>query len=356
MVKDDTLDTAMTGLAASINSGTGDPAVFAEFEPRLQVIKLVARMPGTDGNNIALAVSGSTNATFTITASGSTLQGGENATIIAPGTLITLLGHNLADAAASADLSQDHLAARLGRRAALLRRQPVSLAVRIAHPDQRPDALRVSGFEQYQLLRADPACRRAAWWPPRPSLSRWTSRIRESSLLKAKSRARRLRITPPATPPAPSPWTAALRRATSGTITIGDRSYTYTVQAGDTLTSVRDAFVALINANTEEEVVAVPGAGIHRIQLRAKVPGPEGNGITFGATTDMGDNANLFLILTNLSNTLCCANRAGSSRDAGQSSRARRDDSGLRDRSGNRGAGRGDRRPRIPAQSIRVRR
>jgi hypothetical protein len=97
----------------------------------------------------------------------------------------------------------------------------------------------------------------------------------------------------------------------TGTITISDRSYTYTVQAGDTLTSVRDAFVALINANTEEEVVAVPEPAFHRIQLRAKVAGPEGNGITFGATTDMGDNGNLFLILTNLSNTLCCANRAG---------------------------------------------
>jgi uncharacterized protein (TIGR03437 family) len=45
--------------------------------------------------------------------------------------------------------------------------------------------------------------------------------------------------------------------------------------------------------------------------LHAKVPGPAGNGITFGATTDKGDNDNLFLILTNLSTTLCCANRAG---------------------------------------------
>ena len=84
------------------------------------------------------------------------------------------------------------------------------------------------------------------------------------------------------------------------------------MQAGDTLTSVRDAFVALINANTEEEVVAEAVPAFHRIQLRAKIPGPEGNGITFGATTDMGDNDNMFLILTNLSTTLCCANRAGS--------------------------------------------
>ena len=52
---------------------------------------------------------------------------------------------------------------------------------------------------------------------------------------------------------------------------------------------MRDALVALINANPEEEVVAVPVAAFHRIQLRAKIAGPEGNGITFEATTDMGD-------------------------------------------------------------------
>src|SRR6266700_425031 len=114
MVKDDTLETAMKGLAASINSGTGDPSVFAQFEPRLQTVKLVARKPGTDGNSIALAVSGSDNATFIISANGSTLQGGQDATILAPGTLMTLLGQNIADAVASADLSQDRLPLTLG--------------------------------------------------------------------------------------------------------------------------------------------------------------------------------------------------------------------------------------------------
>ena len=120
-----------------------------------------------------------------------------------------------------------------------------------------------------------------------------------------------------------------------GTITVGDRSYTYTVQASDTLATVRDALVALINANPDEEVVAVPVAAFNRLQLRAKIAGPEGNGITFGATTDMGDNANLFLILTNFSTTLCCANRSGQSGHAGQSRRARRNDFVLRDRPGN---------------------
>ena len=311
MVKDDTLVTAMTGLAASINSGTGDPAVFAQFEPILNVIKLVARKPGTDGNNIALAVSGSDNATFTISASGATLQGGENATIIAPGTLITLLGHDLADVTASADLSQAHLPLDLGgvqlycdgNRSPLLYVSPtqingqmpfefldsnnISCYVRIQHNDGRVVATTAIAVP---LDQSNPGIFANEGDEPRTAIAYHTSSYATGTITVDGS----------------------IEAGDTGTITVADRSYTYTVQAGDTLASVRDAFVALINANPEEEVVAVPVAAFNRLQLRAKIAGPAGNGITFAATTDMGDNANLFLILTNLSNTLCCANRAGS--------------------------------------------
>jgi len=310
MVKDDTLATAMTGLAASINSGSGDPSVFAKFEPRLQTVKLVARKPGTDGNNIGLGVSGSTNATFTITASGSTLQGGQDATILAPGTLVTLLGQNLADATASADMSQDNLPLRLGgvqlycdgNPSPLLYVSPtqvngqipfefldsnsISCYLRIEHADGSVVATTAIAVP---LDQQNPGIFANDGEEPRTAIAYHTSSFATGTITVDGS----------------------VEAGDTGTITIGDRSYTYTVQAGDTLTSVRDAFVALINANPDEEVVAVPVAAFHRIQLRAKVPGPEGNGITFAATTDMGDNANLFLILTNLSNTLCCANRAG---------------------------------------------
>src|SRR5579872_6355011 len=109
MVANDTLATAMTGLAKVIDAGSGDPAVFAQFEPILSTIKLVARVPGAAGDTTALTVSGSTNATFTVSASGTTLQQGQSATILAPGTLVTFLGQNIADAAVAADLSQDSL-------------------------------------------------------------------------------------------------------------------------------------------------------------------------------------------------------------------------------------------------------
>jgi len=311
MVKDDTLEKAMIGLAASINSGDGDPAVFAVFEPILQVIKLVARKPGTDGNNIGLAVSGSDNATFTITASGAFMQGGENATIIAPGTLITLLGHDLADVTAAADMSQQHLPLDLGgvqlycdgNRSPLLYVSPtqingqmpfefldsnnISCYVRIQHNDGRLVATTAIAVP---LDQANPGIFANEGQEPRTAIAYHTSSFATGTITVDGS----------------------IEAGDTGTITVGDRSYTYTVQAGDTLASVRDAFVALINANPEEEVVAVPVAAFNRLQLRAKIAGPEGNGITFAATTDMGDNANLFLILTNLSNSLCCANRAGS--------------------------------------------
>jgi len=306
----------MTGLAASINAGAGDAAVFAAFEPRLGTIKLVARKPGKDGNDITLGVSGSpatgaVNATFSVSASGSTLQGGEDATIIAPGTLITLLGHDLADAAASADLSQDRLPLDLGgvqlycdgNRSPLLYVSPtqingqmpfefldsnnISCYVRIQHADGRVVATTAIAVP---LDQQNPGIFAFNGPEPRTAIAFHTSSFATGTITVDGS----------------------IEAGDVATVTIGDRSYKYTVQAGDTLTSVRDALVGLINANPEEEVVAVPVAAFHRFQLRAKISGPEGNGITFQATTDKGDNENLFLILTNLSNTLCCANRAGS--------------------------------------------
>ena len=310
MVKDDTLEKAMIGLAASINSGSGDPAVFAAFVPRLQTVKLVARVPGTDGNNIALAVSGSDNATFTITASGSTLQGGQDATILAPGTLVTFLGHNIADAPIAADLNQDPLPLTLGgvqlycdgNPSPLLYVSPTQVNGQI--PFEFLDANSISCYLRIEHADGSVVASTAIAVPidqQNPGIFAFDGEEPRTAIAFHTSSYATGTIT----------VDGSIEAGDTGTITIGDRSYTYTVQAGDTLTSVRDAFVALINSNTEEEVVAVPEPAFHRIQLRAKVAGPEGDGITFSATTDMGDNANLFLILTNLSNSLCCANRAG---------------------------------------------
>ncbi len=340
MLKDDTLATAMTGLAAAINAGTGDPAVFATFEPRLSTIKLVARVPGTDGNNIAIGVSGaaaggaSGTATFTITASGATLQGGQDATILAPGTLVTFLGQNIADAAVAADLSQDRLPLTLGgvqlycdgNPSPLLYVSPTQVNGQI--PFEFLDANSISCYLRIEHADGSVVASTAIAVPldqQNPGIFAFDGDEPRTAIAFHASSYANGTIT----------VDGSIEAGDTGTITIGDRSYTYTVQAGDTLTSVRDAFVALINANTEEEVVAVPEPAFHRIQLRAKVAGPEGDGIIVSCDHGHGrqrqrvpdpDQSERYLMLRQP------GRRSG---HAGQSGRARRDNSGLCHRFGN---------------------
>ena len=93
------------------------------------------------------------------------------------------------------------------------------------------------------------------------------------------------------------------------TITIGGNSYNYTVQSTDTLQSVRDGMIALINANANEKVTAAPAGEFTRIILTAKVGGPAGNGIQIAGT--VSTNSTLTISPLDSSET-CCANIAGS--------------------------------------------
>jgi uncharacterized protein (TIGR03437 family) len=88
------------------------------------------------------------------------------------------------------------------------------------------------------------------------------------------------------------------------TITIEDRTYNYTVQSGDTLDNIRDALVVLLN--TDPKVTAIPSGVFDRILLQARVQGPEGNNIPYGATASSGAS----VIMTAIGDTLCCANVA----------------------------------------------
>ena len=62
------------------------------------------------------------------------------------------------------------------------------------------------------------------------------------------------------------------------TLIVGSDNYAYTVQATDTLQSVRDGLIALINANPNEKVTATAAGEFTRIVLTAKVGGPAGMG------------------------------------------------------------------------------
>jgi hypothetical protein len=89
------------------------------------------------------------------------------------------------------------------------------------------------------------------------------------------------------------------------TVTVEDRSYSYTAVDGDTLDTVRDNLVQLINQ--DPKVTAEASGQFDRITIKARVEGPEGNGIAIGGSASSGAT----VIVTPLGLSLCCANVAG---------------------------------------------
>src|SRR5258708_35584601 len=81
------------------------------------------------------------------------------------------------------------------------------------------------------------------------------------------------------------------------TITIEDRVYSYTVQSTDDTALIRDAFIAQINANSNEKVIATPSGQFTRIILTAKVAGPDGKGVAITGLKTTG--ASRFIISPN---------------------------------------------------------
>jgi uncharacterized protein (TIGR03437 family) len=312
IVSGDTFETVFLALVGLINAGNGNPNVFAEYVPSLTLLKLIARTPGPSGNNIGISTSVSTGAQITATASGSTLQGGQDAAIVAPGTIVALIGTNLADAAVAADMSQASLPIDLGGveiyfdgiRSPLFFVSPtqinaqvpyevqdsnsISCYVRIQHADgtvTATTALGVSIAHDNGQSVGVPGLFAGPGQDPRPAMAVHSSSY-ATGLLSIDG---------------------TVTAGDTATITIGGRAYYYTSNANDTLESVRDGLISLINSNPEEKVTASAAGAFTRIYLQAKIPGPEGNGIPL--TTSASVNATIVLTATNP--TMCCANVAG---------------------------------------------
>ena len=306
---------ALTGVINAANSGAGDSNVSAVEEPGLATVLLNARQPGEAGNNITLASSVSTNATVTATASGSALAGGGDAATVAAGTLITINGSNLAESTASADLTQKQL--------------PWELAnVQVYFDGVRSPLLMVSPTQinseiPFEIYGSN-------------SISGWVRvRHNDGSVTVTSAVGVRVALAAPGlfadtTPGATEPRKAlalhgssvatgtfsvngAIQAGDVGTITIGSNTYSYTVLSTDTLASIRDAFINLINANPNELVVASAAVDFTRIRVQAKQPGQAGVGIGLSTKVSAAStNANgALLTLTATNSITCCANTAG---------------------------------------------
>jgi uncharacterized protein (TIGR03437 family) len=318
----DAYDTVITNIASLINTannGNGDPNVTASVEIGYGIVQLTSRVSGIDGNTISLTTSVSTGATEKLTTSGGTLSGGGDATTLAPGTIISVMGTNLSDNTATADPTAAQLPTQLGGvevyvdgiRSPLMYVSPTeinlqipwetvdtnssSVVVRTAHNDGSvtvTDAIGIPLATQNPGLYAQITDANGNPLPdPRPAMAYHGSSY-ATDIVSVDG---------------------TIAGGDVATIQIQDRIYNYNVQATDTLASVEDSLIAIINANPQEVVTASPAAAYTRIVLQAKVPGPEGDGIPINATqTTTAASGAPAIVLTAIDPNLCCANVAGS--------------------------------------------
>jgi uncharacterized protein (TIGR03437 family) len=323
VLKSDTLISitqALANLIDGLTKGTAaDPYVLATaniVDGSIFDVNLTARVPGLNGNNIgysatAAAASSSGTATEVVTAAGASLTGGAAATELGPGSLVSIFGTNLADVPADGIIASPGATGYYptsfngvevyfdGIRSPITFVSPtqvnaqlpfevgdangVSAVVRTVHSDGTVTATNAIGVP---VVFANPGIKAGGGSDPRPVYAYHTDGNAIALIdLDGSTQA-----------------------GDVGTITIDGTNYSYTVQEIDTLQSVRDAFIALINANTNERVTASAAGEFTRIILTAKVGGPAGNGIPVTATV----STNAALVITPLGNgSTCCANIAG---------------------------------------------
>jgi uncharacterized protein (TIGR03437 family) len=327
VLKNDTLASIVEALANLINGtasgSTPDPYVIAIaniVSGGLFVVDLTARQPGLNGNNIgysatATSVTSGGTATETATAAGSTLAGGAAAAELAPGTLVTIFGNNLADVpaegiSATPDANGNYPTTNFngvqvyfnGIRSPILFVSPtqintqlpfevngsnaVSAFVRTVHNDGSVTATNAIGVPVVSGY-GNPGIFAHNGTDPRVAVAYHTSG-NAIALVDVDG---------------------SITAGDVATITIHSNSYNYTVQETDTLQSVRDALIVLINSNSNEVVTAKAAGEFTRIILTAKLGGPAGNGIEISSS--VSTSATITLSVLGGEQT-CCANVAGS--------------------------------------------
>jgi uncharacterized protein (TIGR03437 family) len=320
----------VNGLVAAINAGKGDPNVLAIGNAPADEVVLTARTQGSEGDNITLATTISTNATITATASGANLAGGGNAAAIAPGALVSILGRNLSDATATAPDGLTNLPTTLGGvqvyfngvLAPLMYVSPSQINSQVPWAFvstttanawvriQRADgSISVTNPEAITIVGANPGIfvQPTKLTDPRPGIvlhssSFATAVVSVDGTIKAGDIGD-ICIGSNAT----------LTVSSTGTTGCTGQNYSYKVQASDTLASVVNAFVALMKG--DPQVLAYAAPAFTRIVLQARVSGTAGNGIPFQANVNTGANLLLTAIGPPVSSgagvTLCCASKGG---------------------------------------------
>lgn len=331
----DTYASIVDALVANINGGKGDANVLATADAPADEVVLTAKTPGPLGNNVTLSTSISSGATISAAASGANLSGGASTATIAPGSLVTFLGTNLSDQTASAPEGVQQLPLTLGGvevyfngvQSPLLFVSPTQINAQLPFSFQysntgtatawvriqrKDGTITASNSVAVNLVPANPGifagtCSPSPCSPPAMayhSSNYATGVISVDGTIKANNIGS----------VCIGSSTALTASSTVPTGCTGGRVYNYVVQASDSLATVQQALVAILNQ--DPQVSATASTEFTRILLQARVPGPAGNGIPFQAAYNTGSN----LLLTAIGPAppspgsgalLCCASTAG---------------------------------------------
>jgi len=312
VVTTDTLQTIIQGIVKVINKAP-DPNVIATANLSNLEVDLTARMPGTAGGNITLTTTVSANATEVLTASGATLNIYlENPSQIAPGTVVVVSGQNLCDNTTSASFSQTYLPTTLngctlyvdGVAAPLLYASPTQINAELMQEAQDRTSSSVYVRSQHANGTVTVTAPVAVTVVPQnPGIFALPGNDpRRGIVYHGTSQAFDLIDVD-----------GVVQAGDIGSITIGNATYNYTVQASDTLANVRDALIAAINSAPDPNVIAVATNEFTRLALYAVTPGPlgEGTAVTATESTSAANTAGAELLLTVYNATMCCSNVEG---------------------------------------------
>ena len=313
----DAISDVINNIAAVINAsngGDGDPNLTATADTGDSEVVLTSKIPGPNGNSITYSATTSSGAQLTATAAEANLKGGGGAANVGPGTLVSIcvtvdICSALGDTSnppftfgpntVAADLSKPTLPTQMGGvevyfngiQAPLLYVSPTQINAQIPWEVNNTTSINAyvrSVMSDGSIQVTSPVA--VSIVPANPGVFSLdlSSNPRVAVAQHALSNAHGVVSVD---------GTAAA--GDTETVTVGNRTYTYTTAPGDTLDTIRDNLVALIN--TDPQVTAYASTDFDRIVLLARVAGPDGNGIAYGASASSGASTTITALGTPLS-------------------------------------------------------
>ena len=310
-----TITLSLINVLNSANKGAGDSNVVAALDPNADsqgfytTIDLTAKQIGDLGDAVSYSatvtpVSGQTSAKIAVTAAGSSLLGGGNAAKVAPGTVVSVLGTNLSAGTVSADTTQLQLPTELGGTQVYFNGIPAPLfyvsptMINAQIPWELGDQTSINAFVRSVMPNGTIMSTSAVALqivPANPGIYFQPGTVNPSLGLVYHATSYATAIVS---------VDGGVSAGAIATVTVNGRVYTYTATATDTLDSIRNSLV--VRLNKDPQLSASLAGTFDRIILKARVEGPQGNGIPITGTASGGS-----LVVSVLDSQTCCSNIAG---------------------------------------------